>query len=164
MTDEELLQYLKDTLKKYTEMDMVDFWAFPHHDDFKPLKLTEKEIIDKVSNKINHYKGKKVCNIRLVIKDRKSAISGSDSLVIAFVLMFKITDKGIDFDRGVRSLKVSYYKEDLVKRKFRTKDLFKYMKYLYNDIMQSDPINGKKFTTVVKQLKEKGIDFHDDIV
>jgi hypothetical protein len=163
MDDDEMLEYLKELDTKYTERNMTYFWAMCDNETFKPMKkYSDRQIEAKFMKNPERYKGRWVANIKVYIDNTKHAVKQDDSLIDVIYNIFKVKNNGeIDFDGRAKTLRALYFKDDLNKRKFKSKDIEKFMKLCYEGVLRSDVLNGKPFKLLMKELKKKKIDFSD---
>jgi hypothetical protein len=163
MDTKEMLEYLKDLDKKYEKLNMRDFWVMCDTESFRPIKgLSEKELKEKLMNKPGHYGGRRIANVRIYVKDRKLAITENESLIHLIIQVFQIKEDGkLKVSGGVKTLLVLYFKEDLEKKKFRTKDAERFLKLCADGTLRSGLMNGMPYRDAIKQLHKKGITFED---
>jgi hypothetical protein len=163
MDDHEMLAYLKELDKKYSKKDMNYFWVMCDNETFKPMKnYSDKEIQNKFMKNPTKYAGRSVAHITIYIKYRIGALIDNDSLIHVIITIFKIQQDGkINYSSGVKTLMVLYFKDDLEKKKFKTKDVERFMRLCYDGVLRSEVLNGKPFKVLMKELKKKKIKFSD---
>jgi hypothetical protein len=160
MDDNELLDYLDDLKKKYSKLEMENFWVMADSSTFRPIKVDSVGIKKKLASKPEHYAGKRVASIDIFIDNTKKAIVTNDSLIDLCIQVYQIQEGGkIKTSGGIKTLLVLFFREDLDQHKFRTKDVERFLKLCREGTLKSDVINGIPFDILMKKLEKKGIDF-----
>jgi len=80
------------------------------------------------------------------------------------IVIYKILENGkLSFNiNDTVSVMVNYYPDDFEKRRFRLKDVEKFMRLCADNVIYIETLNGNKYKNVLKILEKKGIDFETD--
>jgi len=164
MSEFDIKKYLKKLKKTLEEKELESFYVMVDRTDFKPMKGydTPRDLMKMTVEKKQYYAGKRIADISLYtnLKGLKT-----DEFIFSIkIVIYKILENGkLSFNiKDTVGIRVNYYPDDFEKRRFRLKDVEKFMRLCADNVIYIETLNGNKYKNVLKILEKKGIDFETD--
>lgn len=161
MSEFDAKKYLKQLEKTLRVKELESFYVMCDRSDFKPMRYdTPRDLMNMFAEKIQYYRGKRVAYISLFtnVKGLKT-----NELVFSIkIVVYRIKDNGRLDQDYVRGLLVNYQPDDFERRKFRLKDVEKFMRICADEILNTETLNGNWYKNIIKMLKKRGVDFEED--
>ena len=166
-------EYLDKLKSNITEKKLYNFWCFPDDkgvknriDDLNPTQIEEM-----IKKNINKYKGRVICNIRIVLNHRKP-----DSLTMKAktrqgvsmpiymhgqIMCFKIQDTGNIKQIPKSGIMIRWEEEDFKFSKFSLKLIDRLMRIGASKKYYCVETFGCQLSFIVKELREEKIKIDD---
>jgi len=164
MSEFDIKKYLKKLKKTLEEKELESFYVMVDRTDFKPIKgyYTPGDLMKMTMEKKQYYAGKRIARISLYTNLK--GLKTNESIFSTKIVIYKILENGkLNFDiNDMVGIRVNYYPDDFEKRRFRLKDVEKFMRLCADNVIYIETLNGNKYKNVLKILEKKGIDFETD--
>ena len=87
---EDYLEKLKNLIEK---KNIKSFWVFTDSDEFKTIKKTKKDIIEKLKNHPNKYGSQNIANVTLTV--RSNGLKKNDWIFAVKIDIYEIDENGL---------------------------------------------------------------------
>jgi hypothetical protein len=160
--EDKLIEYLKSERDALREKKMTDFWVICDTDVFRPIKgLSEQQVEKVLMSDPEKYGKRKIASIRIVINPSKKAIKTKNMLISFVIVVMKIDSKGELKASNHKTLCINYDVDDIDIRKFKLKDVRRFLNLCKNGILNSDTLNGIFLNYALEKLQNKNITLDD---
>jgi hypothetical protein len=151
---EDYLEKLKNLIEK---KNIKSFWVFTNNDEFKPIKKTKKDIIEKLKKYPNKYGSQNIANVTITI--RLNGLKKNDWIFAIKIDIYEIDENGLinQSPNDTWSLLLKYNSDELSNRPFDMNDI-ENMISIVNEkliITSLDGIHYSDFIKKIKKLKNK---------
>ena len=146
-------QYLDKLKVEIEKKNIKSFWAFCDLDDFKIIKKTKTELIEKLQKNPKKYSDRNIANVRLTVN--KSGLKDNDWILGISIRIYEINDTGLINQNSGDSweLLLKYTKENLTTKPFKFKDVEKLID-IVNEKLVISSYNGIYYNEFLKKIKK----------
>jgi hypothetical protein len=150
-------QYLDKLKTDIEKKNIKSYWVFCDLDDFKKIKKTKMELIEKFKKNPKKYTDRNIANVRLTIN--KSGLKDNDWVLSVKIHIYKIEDTGNigQSQHNSWGLILNYTADDLTIKPFQYEDIEKLIDIVNEQLVLSsfDGIYYKEFIKRIKKLNKK---------
>lgn len=150
-------QYLDKLKVEIEKKNIKSFWAFCDLDDFKIIKKTKTELIEKLKKNPKKYFDRNIANVRLTVN--KSGLKDNDWILSVKIHIYKIENNGTigQSQHNSWGLMLNYTADDLTNRPFKFNDIEQLINIVNEQLILSsfDGIYYKEFIKRIKKLNKK---------
>jgi len=146
-------QYLDKLKIEIEKKNIKSFWAFCDLDDFKIIKKTKKEIIEKLKKNPKKYSDRNIANVQLIIS--KSGLKDNDWVFSIKIKIYEINEDGLINQSSGDSweLSLKYTANNLTSKPFKFEDIEKLVDIVNDKILLSS-FDGIYYDQFIKKLKK----------
>jgi hypothetical protein len=160
--EDKIIEYLKSERDILREKKLTGFWILCDTDAFKPIKgLSETKVKEILLSDPEKYGNRKIASIDIVFNPSKKAIKTKDILISFVIVVMKIGSKGELKSTNQKNLRINYNIDDLNIRKFKMKDIRKFLKLCKEGLLNSETLNGISLEYAIEKLQKKNINLDD---
>jgi hypothetical protein len=151
---EDYLEKLKNQIEK---KNIKSFWVFTEYDEFKPLKKTKKDIIEKLKKYPKKYGSQNIANVTLTV--RINGLKKNDWIFAIKIDIYEIDENGLinQSPNDTWSLLLKYNSDELTERPFNMDDIENMISIVNEKLILTsmDGIHYSNFLKKIKKLKNK---------